>query len=104
MSPLTKHGWELTHIGTLGAVITTLGLVTHLTGSPPAQIRFRADPPPIAEDIAPSPSIGTAHSVFSARPFKVPAAHKAARSELSNPREVVVGPSGINSRYTLLST
>jgi hypothetical protein len=85
MSLLKDHSWEATHIVAIVVAIATLALVTHLTGAP------RVDSPAL-----------NATSVSAARPAQVSTGSGAARAQQSDPREIIVGPSGISNRYTLL--
>jgi hypothetical protein len=77
--------WEITHIAVIAAVITTLALVTHLSGAP------RVDSRAV-----------NATSVSAAQPVQASSGRRAARSQQSDPHEIIVGPSGISNRYTLL--
>jgi hypothetical protein len=74
---MKKYAWEATHIAVILGVIVALTVVTQLTGTP----------------------VVTTHSSV----VTGSVAHKAAHAATSNPREVIVGPSGINNRYTLVS-
>lgn len=92
MNLLKKYSWEVTHIASITGVITILTLVTHLTGSPAVQA-------PLSGNATP----GIAPGAPGATSLGRPSPQKAARPESSDPREIIVGPTGINSRYTLLS-
>ena len=103
MTFANQYSWEVTHITVIGVVITTLTLVTYLFGSP------RTEVPPVAgvplflrKDMSPS-SGGTAQSVPRALAVQVPTQHGTSASQQSDPREIIVGPSGISNRYRLLS-
>jgi len=84
-----KYSWEATYITSIVAAITTLAFVTHLTGTP------RVDTHPPASATA-------ALSVPSTPPAPLSSHPGATASRHSDPREVVVGPTGISNRYTLL--
>ena len=102
MSILGKYKWEVTHATLLVGVITILTLVTHLTGTP-LQTHFPEKPTAFAAYPRP-PSFDMGQPGLSARPIHVSSKPRLTQPKPSNPREVVVGPSGINSRYTLLRT
>jgi hypothetical protein len=94
LSILRKYKWEATHVAILLGVITALGLVTHLAGTRPTTV----DPPNTSVPLGLRP-----RSADSA-PISVHASPaKAVLPSPINPREVVVGPNGINNRYVLLS-
>jgi len=80
---MIKYKWEAVHIMIILGVIATLTIVTHLTGTPRVQIHSTA-----------------AAALLDLRSSRPKAPHPAP----SDPREVVVGPTGINNRYTLVST
>lgn len=95
MTLLKKYGWEVTHITNIVAVITTLTLVTHLIGTP------RLDVPPAGN--AAADGTKSTHSGKSAHPPGVSAQPEVPPSHHQDPREIVVGASGISNRYTLLN-
>lgn len=101
MSPLKKYRWEATHITLILGVITTLTFVTHLTGTPQPRIR----PPKMAAplELRPQSSDGAAISVHTTPPAHISSTARAAHPPTSDPREAIVGPSGIRNRYTLVS-
>jgi hypothetical protein len=90
MTLIKKYGWEVTHITSIVAAITTLALVTHLTGASRLGTRI----PKIATAAPPGPATPRVH--LSAYPRATPSQH-------SDPHEIVVGPNSISNRYTLLS-
>jgi len=85
MSTLRKYNWEAAHIAVILGVITMQTLATHLFGTPWTQAH---SPSPTAADLRPRRLVSSPP-----KPHPPP----------SDPRQVVVGPSGINNRYTLLS-
>ena len=93
MTVIKKYSWEVTHIASITAVIITLTLVTHLIGTP------RVDGPS-----AGSAATNNAKPMFPGRPaHPVSTQPGAPSSRHHDPREIVVGASGISNRYTLLS-
>ena len=95
MTVMKKYSWEVTHITSIMAVIIILTLVTHLTGTP------RVDAPS-AGNAAPNGAKSTLPG-RSAHPLGVSAQPEVPPSHHYDPREIVVGASGISNRYTLLS-
>jgi hypothetical protein len=94
MNAFRKYKWQAAHVTIIVGVITTLALVTHLTGTP----RPRIHPSGTAAPLSSVPM-----SVHPARPAQVSSRPRASGSPPSDPREVVVGPSGISNRYNLVS-
>lgn len=88
MTLLKKYGWEATNITSIVAAIATLALVTHLTGTR----RVDTQPPQSATSAQSAPAI----------PVPVSRRQGVASSQHSDPREVVVGPTSISNRYTLI--
>lgn len=87
--PLRKtYSWEVTHVTTVLAVIATLTVVTHMTGTP----RLDLHAPGGATTAL--PITGTHPVAVSPRPGAHPSQH-------SDPREIVVGATSISSRYKL---
>ncbi len=99
MSFLRKHTWEAAHATIVLGVITTFAVAVHLTGTPLPQVRPESLKGPMA---FPSRSPESGHK--RARLTQSSSVSKAVRPPSSDPREVVVGPSGINNRYSLLRT
>jgi len=89
MTLLKKYSWEVTHITSILAAITTLTLAIHLTGTP----RLDTHAPERATAALSIPATHTVH--VSSHPGAAP-------SERSDPREIIVGPTSISNRYTLL--
>jgi hypothetical protein len=89
MTLLTTYSWELTHITSIVAVFTTLALVMHLSGTS----RIDTHPPERATATLSVPATHAAH---------VSSHTGAAPSQHSDPSEIVVGPTSISNRYTLL--
>jgi hypothetical protein len=96
MSTLKKYSWEATIFG----VITTLTVVTHLIGTPPPRIHLSAIATPMK---SPPQSYGAPIAADTSQPSQISSQPKPAHPPTSNPREVIVGPSGISNRYFLLS-
>jgi hypothetical protein len=90
-----KYSWEVTHIMSIMGVIILLTLVTHLIGTP------RVDGPSAGN--ATANGAKSTRSGKSAHPLGVSAQPEVPPPHHSDPREIVVGASGISNRYTLLS-
>jgi len=86
---LNKYSWEATHITSIVAVIAALALVTRLTGTP----RIATHPPESAAAPLSDPTASPVH--LTSQPGAGPSQH-------SDPRQIVVGPTDISNRYTLL--
>jgi hypothetical protein len=97
MTLLKRYGWEVTHVTSIMGVIIILTLVTHLTGTP------RIDAAAAVKATAIGPKSKTLSGGKPAYPVRTSAQPGAAPSQRSDPREIVVGASGISNRYTLLS-
>lgn len=99
MSILRKYSWEAFHITTILSVIATLMVVTHLMGTALPTTPLVAVGAPLQ---SPSLRFGDVPIIDPIpRPTVVLSQPKPARP--SNPLEVVVGPTGINNRYLLVS-
>jgi hypothetical protein len=87
---LKKYSWEATSVTGILAAITSLAVVTHLTGTLHVN---SPHPSETATATLPAPATSSVH--LTSHPGADPSQH-------SDPRQIVVGPTGISNRYTLL--
>ena len=98
MRILRQYQWEVTHAMIILGVIITLALVTHLKGvqqAPAGGSEMVVPLTPLSRT-----STATPHNTDS---DQIPTRAKAPSRSTPATYEVIVGPSGINSRYTLIS-
>lgn len=103
MTLLEKHRWEATHVTAIAGAVTFLALVAHVLGVPRDKNPAVGSATAVLPKYMPSSPVVTAPPAPAARPVEVSTQHGSAVSEQSDPREITVGPSGISSRYRLLS-
>jgi hypothetical protein len=85
---LQRYKWEAAHIAVIGGLIVALTVAAHLSTHPGREDR----PTPVSTAV--SESQRSTANVASRPPQQ--------KSQLSNPREVVVGPNAISGQYILL--
>lgn len=97
---LKKYTWETSLVAVMVAVIVTLALVTHLSGSVRPSDHPTADATTIPKHNSRQPSETRAPALSTAGTDR-PARHS---SHPSDPHEVVLGPATIGGRFILLSS
>jgi hypothetical protein len=87
----------------IAGVVTALALVAHVCGVSRGKNLVAGSAAAVLPKYMTSPSVVTAPPVPATRGVQVSTRNGSSISEQSDPREITVGPSGISSRYRLLS-